>query len=161
MNRYAKGGLLVVLGVLYLTLGIIKWNYIFNFGLVEGGLFLGRYSKEAQLNYNSTFSDPVRYFLFTPKWISTIVFGNLFLLLNLAIIFLVYQKRQYIKFTFWLFFWVSVASFVVLAVGFLTNTFTVLYPIVARMKELQQSPFTLFFLLVAFRLIAKEETPTS
>lgn len=161
MNRYAKKGLLGVLAVLYLVLGIIKWNYILNLGLVEGGLFLHRYSIEAQLNYNSTFSDPIRYFLFTPKWVSTLVFGNLFLLLNLAIIYLVYGKREHINFTFWLFFWVSLTSFVVLGIGFLTDTFPIVYPIVARIKELQQSPFTLFFLLVAFRLIAKEDAPTT
>lgn len=161
MNRYAKVSLIVILSLLYLILGIVKWNYILNFGLVKGGLFLGRYSKEAQLNYNSSFSDPIRYFLLTPKWFSTLVFGNLFLMLNLAIIYLVYEKKEYIKFTFWLFFWVSVSSFTVLGLGFLTHTYSIVYPVVARIKELQQSPFTLFFLLLAFRLIGEKASPNS
>src|SRR6478735_1599124 len=103
MNRYAKWTLFVVVAVLYLCLGILKWNYILNFGLVEGDFFLYRYGKEAQLNYNSTFSDPIRYFLLTPKWVSAVVFGNLFLALNLVIVYLVYEQKQYIRFTFWLF----------------------------------------------------------
>lgn len=152
MSRLIRGSLLVVASLAYFALGILKWKYIFNFGLMEGEFLLNRYGSAAQQNYNSHFSDPVRYFLLTPKWVSAIVFGNLFLALNLVIIHLVYQKKEYIQFTFWLFFWVSVVSFTVLGIGFLTQTFSIVYPMVARIKELQQSPFTLLFLLVAFKL---------
>ncbi len=152
MKRRFNYVLLAGISILYFWLGIIKWNYILNPGIAKGSFLLPRYSPESQRNYNSAYSDGVRYFLLTPKWISTLIFGNLFLFLNLCVIYLVYERKIYLRFTFWLFFWVSFLSMVMLAIGLLTKTYVWIYPIVARIKELQQSPFTLFFLLVAFKL---------
>ena len=136
----------------YLVLGIFKWNYIFNPGLVNGPFLIYRYSKEATANYDSSYSDSIKYFLFTPKWTSTLIYGNLFLFLNLAIIYLVYNCKMYLRFTFWLFFWVSFLSFIALTIGYLTGCFSQVYTIISRIKELQQSPFTLILLLAAFRV---------
>lgn len=148
---------LFTIGCLYLLVGILKWKYILNPGIAKGSFLLDRYSSLAQQNYNQDYSDSFRYFLFTPKWISTLLFGNLFLAMNLIVIYLVYQNQMYIRFTFWLFFWVSVLSVGVLALGFLSNTYLVVYPIVSRIKELQQSPFTLLLLLGAFTLHVRQE----
>ena len=155
-SRTSRIFFLILLGFIYLALGILKWNYIFNPGIAEGPFLLYRYSKEAQLNYNYTYSDSLRYFLFTPKWISTLIYGNLFLLLNLYVIYVVQRKKIYLMFTFWLFFWVSLLSIVSLLFGYLFNYFNEVYILVARIKELQQSPFTLILLLSAFKINSKD-----
>lgn len=148
--------LLFFLGCAYFILGILKWNYILNPGIEEGPFLLYRYSKAAQLNFNNSYSDSLRYFLLTPKWISTLIYGNLFLFLNLITIYVAYRKSIYIKFTFWLFFWVSTISFAALLLGYVSNNFEAIYIVVARIKELQQSPFTLILLLAAFKLANKD-----
>ena len=155
-SRTTRIILLFIFGIAYFILGIVKWNYILNPGITEGPILLYRYSIDAQLNYNTSYSDGIRYFLLTPKWISTLIYGNLFLFLNLIIIYVAYRKNIYLRFTFWLFFWVSTISFAALFLGFITNSFDRTYIIVARIKELQQSPFTLILMLAAFKLAAKE-----
>jgi hypothetical protein len=144
--------------LVYFFFGLLRWNYILNPGILEGDFLLNRYSPESQQSFNQHFSDPIRYFLFTPKWISTLIYGNIFLFLNILVIYLVHHKRAYISFTFWLFFWVSVTSVLALIVGFLSNTYDYVYPVVVDVKELQQSPFTLILLLGAFKL--NERFPT-
>jgi hypothetical protein len=152
MKRRGKYVLLALVSVVYFWIGVLKWNYLLNPWIAEGGFLLPRYSTEAQQNYNSSYTDGIRYFLLTPKWISTLLYGNIFLGLNLLVIYLVYEKQIYIKFTFWLFFWVSFLSVAALALGLFTQSYGSIYPIVSRIKELQQSPFTLFLLLAAFKL---------
>ena len=156
-SKVLKISLLIFVCVLYFILGILKWNYILNPGITNGPFLLYRYSTDAQLNYNQTYSDSVRYFLMTPKWISTLIYGNAFLLGNLIIIYLVYRERIYIRFTFWLFFWISTLSFLALFIGLLTNSFVTVYTVVARIKELQQSPFTLILMLASFKLVNRNE----
>ena len=152
LENWQKYFLLTITLVIYFGFGILKWNYIINPWLADGDFFIYRYSTISQSQYNKNFSDPIRYFLFTPKWISTILFGNIFLGLNLVIIYLIHQNRMYIRFAFWLFFWVSFISVLALGIGLFTNTYNYIYPIVSRIKELQQSPFTLILLLGAFKL---------
>jgi hypothetical protein len=150
--KWHKNILLAFVLIIYFAVGILKWNYIINPWLVDGDFLIYRYSKISQTQFNQNYSDAFRYFLFTPKWISTILFGNLFLGLNLIIIYLVHQNKIYIKFAFWLFFWVSFISMLSLGIGLFTNTYDYFYPIVSRIKELQQSPFTLILLLGGFKL---------
>ena len=152
LKYWQKYSLIAITLVVYLGFGILKWNYIINPWLVDGNLFIYRYSASSQAQFNKNFSDPIRYFLFTPKWISTILFGNIFLGLNLAIIYIVHQNKIYIMFAFWLFFWVSFISVLSLGIGLFTDSYDYIYPIVSRIKELQQSPFTLILLLGAFKL---------
>jgi hypothetical protein len=156
LKKWQTYSLLAITLVVYFGFGILKWNYIINPWLVEGDFFIYRYSTSSQAQFNKNFSDPIRYFLFTPKWISTILFGNIFLGLNLVIIYLIYQNKMYIKFAFWLFFWVSLISVISLGIGLSTNTYAYFYPIVSRIKELQQSPFTLILLLGAFKLYKEQ-----
>jgi len=152
LKRWQTNLLLAITLIVYFCFGILKWNYIINPWLVDGDFFIYRYSTISQAQFNKNFSDPIRYFLFTPKWISTILFGNIFLGLNLVIIYLIHQNKMYIRFAFWLFFWVSLISVLSLGIGLSTNTYNYIYPIVSRIKELQQSPFTLILLLGAFKL---------
>lgn len=156
-SNWNKHILLGVILLVYFAVGIVKWNYIINPFIADGDFFLSRYSKESQANFNQHYSDPIRYFLLTPKWISTLLFGNLFLMMNLCIIHLIYNNKSYIRFTFWLFFWVSLISLFALVIGLFTNTYLYIYPIVSRIKELQQSPFTLILLLGAFKLQANSK----
>ena len=149
--------LLTVLGTCYFVVGVLKWNYILNPWLTDGPFLLNRYSMESVKNYNNSYTDSLRYFLFTPKWISTLIFGNLFLLLNLAVIYIIYKEKVFIKFTFWAFFWVSFISFIALFLGYSLNIFQTVYIIVSRIKELQQSPFTLILLLSAFKLVKQNK----
>lgn len=144
--------LLVLIFILYFIIGVLKWNYIINPGIVKGDWLLYRYTREIQANYNVHYNDPIRHFLITPKWISTLIYGNAFLLLNLVIIYLTYYRKEYLSFTFWLFSIVSILSVVILALGVFLGIYDIVYPIISRIKELQQSPFTLILLLGAFRL---------
>ena len=152
LKNWQKYSLLIITLVAYFGFGVLKWNYIINPWLVDGDFFIYRYNTTSQAQFNKNFTDPVRYFLFTPKWASTILFGNIFLGLNLVIIHLIHQNKMYIRFAFWLFFWVSFISASSLGIGLFTNTYDYIYPIVSRIKELQQSPFTLILLLGAFKL---------
>jgi hypothetical protein len=152
MTVWKRNVLIGITLIVYFFFGILRWNYIINPWIFDGDFLLYRYSAVSQQNFNQNFSDPIRYFLFTPKWLSTLIYGNVFLALNIVIIYLVHQKRVYVNFTFWLFFWVSVISVSSLAFGFLTKTYSYIYPIVSEVKELQQSPFTLMLLLGAFKL---------
>jgi hypothetical protein len=138
--------------VIYFCVGLLKWNYIINPGIVKGNFFLYRYQPFVQKNYNTKISDTFSYFLKSPKWLSAIIYGNVFLLLNLIVIYLVYQKKEYTRFTFWLFFWVSVTSIALLLLSLMMGVYTQVYTVVAQIKELQQSPFTLALLLVGFKL---------
>ena len=153
--------LLVILAASYFAVGILKWNYILNPWLTEGPFLLNRYSVEPVKNYNDSYTDSLRYFLFTPKWISTLIFGNLFLFLNLSVIYIIYKEKVLIKFTFWAFFWVSFISFIALFLGYCFDVFQSVYVIVSRIKELQQSPFTLILLLSAFKLIKQNKANES
>jgi hypothetical protein len=152
LSIWQRNILIGIVLCIYLVFGILKWNYIINPWLFDGDFLLYRYSQASQASFNKNFTDPFRYFLFTPKWASTLIYGNVFLGLNLAIIYLVHNNKMYIKFTFWLFFWVSGLSVASLAIGFATHTFEAIYIVVSRIKELQQSPFTLILLLGAFKL---------
>ena len=158
MSVWQRNLCITLVLVVYFFFGLLRWNYILNPWIFEGDFLLYRYSPESQQNFNQHFSDPIRYFLFTPKWISTLIYGNIFLFLNILVIYLVHDNRAYVNFTFWLFFLVSVLSVLALAVGFLSNTYHYVYPVVADVKELQQSPFTLILLLGAFKL--NEKYPT-
>lgn len=142
----------VVLG-LYLLTGLVKWSYVINPGIIDGSFLINRSNIKLLMENKVSDIKFVDYILLNPKWISIIIFGNIFLCLNISIIYLIYKDLNYIRFTFWFFFWISLASFLMLGFGYFTNTFQYISPIVARIKELQQSPFSLILLIAVFEII--------
>ncbi|MBY0426623.1 MAG: hypothetical protein K2Q22_13360 [Cytophagales bacterium] len=149
LNRKLSIGALLVL---YTFFGILKWRYLLNFWVFKGGFLLSRTEVADQLKYDPSTVDKVNYFLLNPKWLSIIIFSNIFLLLDMGLVYLIYNKSAYVKFTFWLYIAYSWVSLFILAGGFLTNTYQDIAPIVARLKEMQQSPLMLVFLLGAFKI---------
>lgn len=142
--------------LLYIILGLVKWRYAFNFGIVPGGFLILR-AKMALLMNNHPGYYGNNVFFMHPKWISVLVYGNLYLVLTMAIIFLIYRNVAFVKLTFWFFFWFSFLSILALLIGYLTQTFKYVAPIVARIKEIQQSPFTLIILIGIVEIYRKNE----
>lgn len=149
LNRKLSIGALLAL---YTFFGILKWRYLLNFWVFKGGFLLSRTEMADQLKYDPETIDKVNYFLLNPKWLSIIIFSNIFLLLDMGLVYLIYNKKSYVNFTFWLYVAYSWISFFILVFGFLTNTYEEVAPIVARLKEMQQSPLMLIFLLGAFKI---------
>lgn len=157
MHKNTKKWILItLLLVLYLAVGMVKWRYVINLGQVEGGLLVPRSELKDILKTQSTENHFFIQVILNPKWFSIFFFGNVFLALNLAIIYVLYQKFDYIKFIFGFFFIFSISSFLILGISYLVGSYTLVAPIVARIKELQQSPFALIILIAIIELYQKE-----
>lgn len=146
-----------ILLILYLIIGIIKWKYVLNLGFIDGDFLIYRSELTDLLKYKTTNTDFIKYVILNPKWVSIVIFGNIFLLLNMGLIFLIYSDKLYVRLTFWLFFYFSTLSFIVLLVAYLSKSFNYVAPVVARIKELQQSPFALIILIGIIEIIRTKE----
>lgn len=156
-QKLLKWVILFFLLAVYLMVGIIKWRYVINLGQVDGDWLIPRSELRDLLETKSTEKKFFIQLILNPKWVSIFLFGNIFLGLNLAIIYILYTNGLYIKYIFSFFFIFSISSFIVLGISYLTETYSLVAPIVARIKELQQSPFALILLIAAIELYKKNE----
>ena len=94
----------------------------------------------------------VQHFFINPKWFSSLAFLVLFMLLSAGLIYLIFEKRSYFRFTCLVYIILTIFSFLIIEAGNLTGFSRTGYAVAQNFKELLLSPFVVMLLIPVYML---------
>ncbi len=134
------------------SVGFLKGNVI-NFTFNGQGFILPQtptFASDTPADVNI-----IQYFFTNPKWFSSLFFLVVFMLLTGGIIFLIFLKASYFKFTCLIYIALTLFSFIILEICNISGISKTGYTIAQNFKELLLSPFIGMFLIPAFTIHEK------
>lgn len=143
--------ILIVLLAGIFTVGFVKQKFILNFTNSTYSFFLPRQAPNLQA-YPSTLSGISERIIQDPRWVSSVVYSFLYILLSTSFIYILFRYKIYIKLTLFIYAVLIVISWFLIMIGNTFQSYKLGYGLSQNIKDLIQSPFVLMVLIPLFRL---------